>query len=304
MPDQSTALNLEAHQQLENIEVQRHALEQLLKVTRSVDSLRSGIETTILLGKATGHTSEKAMNLYKLLDKKTHNLSNHEVHLRLKRIDKNIEKRLSETINTVEHLQDTGISEENEKNMDRIHHLTDDFKRSTQTMTALQVLLNIRGLTVKPRIFSLSQQVLQEKIVTIKTRERHCHQKIIAATLTMEKDISVLLKSENCANKIRPVLQHVLTGLKSNRRHIEQGLDIHDLPYEIDLITLTDSDSQVTYNETKKDAIEGSGENTTQPEPEGHTQEKSNPKGIGIIEGLRLWLNTPMNVSLRDIFKK
>jgi Na+/phosphate symporter len=100
---------------LEKIEIQRHALEELFKVARSIEGLRMGIETTILLGKPTGHTSEKAISLYRLLDEKTRNLSNYEVHLRLKRIDKNLEKRLSETISAVEHLQDTGINEENEK---------------------------------------------------------------------------------------------------------------------------------------------------------------------------------------------
>jgi hypothetical protein len=122
-------------------------------------------------------------------------------------------------------------------------------------MAALQVLLNIRGLPVKPKIFSVSQKVLQEKIGTIKIRERKCRHKITVETLTMEKDINVLLGSKSCSNEIRPVLQDVLKGLKSNRRHIEQGLDIHDLPYEIEHITLTDSDSQVKPEEEKKTTL-------------------------------------------------
>jgi hypothetical protein len=120
----------------------------------------------------------------------------------------------------------------------------------------------------------------------------------------MEKNINILLRAKNCSDEIRPVLQDVLKGLKSNRRHIEQGFDIHILPYEIEHITLTDSDSQAKHDAVKKGDTKGSEKETQQPKPGGNTQETPKPKCIGIFERFGLWLNLPVSVILKNIFKK
>jgi len=192
-----------SQQQLEKLEIQRQALENLFKITRSVENLRAGLETTLTLGEPTGKRLEKGMSLHKALDQKTRNLSNEEVLLRLKRIDKNLQRHLSNTLKHVANIEGSYNNEATELSLTTLHHDINDFKRGTQTMVALQVLLNLRGVSTEPKTFNLSRDVLTQKIKTVKDREKYYRQKVKVDTLVLENDIKQLLSDENCSDAMQ-----------------------------------------------------------------------------------------------------
>ena len=299
MTDHPETHDPDNHQQLEKIEIQRRTLEQLFKISRSVENLRVGLETTLLLGKPAGHTSEKAVALYQKLDAKTHDLSNHEIHMRLQRIDQKIKQHLKETIHLVEHLDDpefaTSIGDALEITHNRVH----DFRRTAQTMTALRVLLNLRGLPVAPQTFTVSQKVLLEKIQATKSRERQYRKQLTDQTLALEQEIQQLLKNHSGSKAMQPLLEGILKGLKANRRHIAQGLNIHELPYEIDQIVITDTAAEVHF----EDPPSSSPKTTTAAPltPENNIEEppvEAHRKGVWTR--FKTWVNTPFDLSTDD----
>lgn len=309
--------------QLEKIEIQRRALEQLFKITRSVENLRVSLETTLLAGKSTGHTSEKAIALYQKLNAKTHTLSDQDIHMRLKRIDQKMKKHLSETIELVEHLDDEIFVASLGDALEITHNRIDDFKRSAQMMVALQVLLNVRGIPVAPKTFTISQKILFEKINAAKSRERQCRKQLANDTVVMEKDIQHLLASDACTEQMRPFMQSVLKGLKANRQHIQDGLNINELPYEIDQITMTDCAGEVSFDESNEaSAVERSASEKSTPvaeikkiekivkaknkktKPLESSRSNKRQKKKGLWARLLVWVNTPIETSIKDVFKK
>lgn len=308
--------------QLEKIEIQRRALEQLFKITRSVENLRVSLETTLLAGKSTGHTSDKAIALYQKLNAKTHQLSDQEIHMRLKRIDQKMQTHLSETIELVEHLDDEIFVASLGDALEITHNRIDDFKRSAQMMVALQVLLNVRGIPIAPKTFDVSQKILFEKINATKNREKQCRKQLARDTVVMEKDIQLLLDSGACTEQMRPFLQNVLKGLKANRQHIADGLNINELPYEIDQITMTDCASEVNFDESNEqpvaeESVTSEAQETkmgTPTENKKATSLESNQavqrpstkrqKKKGLWAKLTKWMNTPIETPIKDVFKK
>jgi len=308
--------------QLKKIEIQRQALEQLFKITRSVENLRVSLETTLLAGKSTGHTSDKALALYQRLNAKTHKLSDQEIHMRLKRVDQKIKVHLIETIELVEHLDDEVFVASLGDALEVTHNRIDDFKRSAQMMVALQVLLNVRGIPIAPKTFDVSQKILFEKINATKNREKQCRKQLTRDTIVMEKDIQLLLDSDTCTQAMRPFLKNVLKGLKTNRQHIADGLNINELPYEIDQITMTDCAAEVSFDESNEQSdIEANvvveaedGEykaklhykNAKSPKSKQHVQPRSNKSKNkkGLWSKLIAWMNTPIEKPIKDVFKK
>ncbi len=237
--------------QLEKLELQRRALEQLLKATCSAENLRLGLETTLLLGKPTGHSSEKAMAIYRLLDEKTKNLSNSEINLRLQGIEKNLKRHLLAALSYLERLESDEGQTEGLFALDDVQKSISDFRRSSQTMVALQVLLNLRGLPVTPRAVSLSQEVLQEKLERASVRERACRRQVMGDTLAMEEEIRQLLARDQSSDVINSILKQILQGLQANRRHLEAGLNIQDLPHPIESMVLTEVAREVAFEKNE-----------------------------------------------------
>ncbi|MEJ2444115.1 MAG: hypothetical protein P8Y42_11755 [Exilibacterium sp.] len=304
-PQHRDALN-----QLSALEVRRTAVARLVNIAHTLEWLRQGLESVVRLNDAPEDFPASILQLYDALGHKMRNLSDTEVTLRLERLDKKVNLNLKAITTTVAKLERmpllTGLDEK-----------IDTFRRLSQTAVALRVLLTRRGQKVAPLKLALPIARLKKSLHSVKREEQAARQRVVEEIIEFERELQQLQALETPDSPMQNMIEDVLQDLAANREHLILGGSIQALPVQMDAIDLgSDTALEVpqeaastpaTVTESADSHIESATNHPREgsaPQPTAKT-EKNEPTAPSksIWRRFLYWLNTPWNVSWRDISK-
>ncbi len=112
--------------------------------------------------------------------------------------------------------------------------LVDDFRRRTQTVISLRVLLRKRGEPVGAVILPVPEKLLNETLAKL-DRERCAHaERALGEAMMLIKDIDVRLQSRKLSEGMREQLSRMRSELQLNVEHLKAGKPVSELPVPIE----------------------------------------------------------------------
>jgi hypothetical protein len=180
-------------------------------------------------------------------------------------------------------------------------NLLNEFKRQSQTAVALKILLQQRGVYTAGANFKESVQQIEGHIERLKKKEENQKKQLTTYISEMHSDLSHMLKNDQYSDEMKKVVRKVMTNLEGDQKAIEQGGNLDELQLSFEIVE--------TGEERKKDPVEVQKQVVT--ETEEYLEELDQTDKVktistksGFLATLLRWLNTPWNVSWRDITKR
>ena len=286
--------------ELEIINRKRAALQNLVKITTTLNRLHQGLHSVVLLGKSVaeipGKIVEKFNSLKQKLDTQpTDRLKNTLTSTEIK-IQSDIKHVLEISQKSNEQLSRQLGSEGDmllDSLNDNIHQYVDDFKKKGQTSVALRIALKARNVMIRAFKLPIPEAVIEKQLVELDQREIECRQKINTDIDDIEHDIQSLMSREDCPEELREKLILIASNLKENKEHIASGKQIEDMPILYESIEVSAAPHVVAEVEKESEPDEVVVLETPK-------QEKIKR---GFFGRLWLWLKSPMSVRWKDVSK-
>lgn len=233
--------------EIERLEAGKQALQQLLAISQSLESLRLGLESSLELGKPQFELSSDAIQLYLSLGSQIRNLPDEEIKRRLVRLDKHVTDELKNIVPLVQSFasndHDLSSSE-----ITAISEQIDAFHRLAKTSVTLRVVLDKRGLQVPGLELPFPETLIRSRLASIESQEKQLRNQADAIIVDMENDLRSLLQRQELQEDMRNALESALEDMGRNRQHIKSGLSIRELPVAFE--TLNFGNQEMMFSPT------------------------------------------------------
>ncbi|ARU57266.1 hypothetical protein OLMES_3225 [Oleiphilus messinensis] len=299
-------------QALTALEEKKAALARVIEIAQSMTALQSGLLAAVNLSQPLKQLPPKTLRFIDDLGRKTRNLSDRDVSLRLEKLDLKIKVKLKSIVLVSDKAQNLGYQILTDDRLGEVHALIDEFKRLSQTAIALRVLLSKRGVKVSPLALPVEKDEILDRIDQIEVEQKNYRDNAVTKIRDMKNDIEGMLRSSQCREQVKPLLLSVLSDLDLNEQHIASGGDFTDMPVamaSIDIVGIEgvhvshiDQDIQSQEREPSEAAAENELQQANE-NPEGSEGDDSGLRKLGFWQKLKLWLTTSWNVSWRDLDK-
>jgi len=285
--------------ELEIINEKRAALQQLVKLTCTLNRLHQGLQAVILMGKSASQIPAKIIQKFKSLsdslkDKPTKTLNN-----TLSSTDQKIQrdiKHVLEISQKSDALLEKELGGQNKKLIDTLkedyHEYVNDFKKKSQTSITLRIALKSRKAPTQAFKLPVPESFIEQQIVSLNQREEKCRKVIKSNITSLQLDINELMNRDDCSEEVKEALTVVSSDLKQNAEYFNSGKNIEDMPmvYEsIELSAVPQAVEEITeQNQATKEE--------TEPE-----QTETSKIKRGFFSKLWKWLTTSKEKKWKDI---
>jgi len=295
-------MTVDFSQELFRIDAGRNALQRLLDLTLSLETLRIGLESSLELGKPNIGLTSDAIKLYLALGKKIRNLSDRDILLRLEGLDLRVKSNLENILPLIETFNIALTNSQYTREISAMINKIETFSRQAKTAVTLRVLLHKRGQGSPALQLPVPISVIREKLALVERQEQKQRQKAEKAIEEIEADLRKLLNNRHQPEVMREVLTAAMADMALNREHLQAGLSLEDLPVSIEHINFSveaeppAKTTQIPIAEHNSDT----GDHETSVAPQA-VQKISPPGKPHFWRKLKLWLTSSWRVNWRDI---
>jgi len=292
-------------QEISGLGAGRDALQRLLGLTLSLETLRVGLQSSLQLGKPQVALSNDAIQLYLALGKKIRNLSDRDIRIRLSGLDLRVKSSLEDILPLIETFTIALTNSQHTRDISAMIDKIETLARLSRTAVTLRVLLHKRGLESPVLQLSVPNSVIQEKLGLVEQQERKQRQKAEQAIKEIEADLNRLLITGHQSAPIREILTTAMNDMERNRAHLQAGLSIEALPVSIEHINFSiepDLESNIVPKPIAEDREETNRTHVANAEPNAAPEQETGPHPKRRFwRGLFVWLSSPWHVRWRDI---
>jgi hypothetical protein len=293
MPD--PADNQALKQDVTALEQKRQILEQIVDITRAIESMQESLNAVLVMGVASKELPEEALKLYSSISGSLRNLPIN----RVKEYHANLELIVRKQLNTI--LNYSGIDFSSDEEVEFITLSSDDdaqspvemlnaFKRTAQTAVSLRVLLRKRGVQTPGSALPASADILKQHLSHLDKQESQQRGRIKNQIEGMREDILRMIDNPSYPDAMKAMLHDVAGNLDKDLLLLERGFPVDRLSFvaESETIQVTDP----AEREVEEITIEG-----VAPADELVSQS-------GFSNAAMRWLNSPWDVSWEDVQQK
>lgn len=290
--------------ELEIIKQKRAALQKLVKLTSMLHQLNQGLQSVIIMGKSAAKIPEKIISKFKSLSDGLKNKPTGTLKNTLTSTDQKIQsdiKHVLEISQKSDALLEQQLGATGTKLIDVLkedyHEYVTGFKKKSQTSITLRIALKARNSMVNAFNLPVPESFIQHQIVSLDHKEDKCRKVIKEDMSSLQNDVDVLMKRDDCSDDVKKILSDIQTDLKANADHFNSGKSIEDMPIIYESIELSGAPQVVDEVE---EVIK-----INQPEPEEPpaeiTEVEPSKKKLGAFKHLWVWLNSPWTKKWKDI---
>lgn len=285
-------------EELHAIHEKREALLRVVKITQAVERLLKGMQAVLLLGQSSSAIPKQAIKAYESLSSKTAMLPTKQLKLRLDKLDAyvlGVLERILEIAGIDHELLEQSITDPHEEvkaGDTETGQLINDFRRSAQTSVALRVLLRERGATSPALKFSVPQNIIQQHIGELSTREETCRKQIEVNIESIQQATQGILLNENASDELKATLKLIQKNLQRDLKHVKAGKSIDDMPMMIEVVELQDHYQLDEPADTSNQQTEALKQDL---------QESTSLGKPGFFSRLKRWISSPISVCWKDI---
>ncbi len=300
--------------ELTQLELHRQVLERLIRVARSLEVLKHGLQSILDQGTAEQGLRPELEATFRALGSRIRNMSDAEVLLRLKRLDRDMQARFRRIRPWIE----TGAEGAGEgADPEQALELIVGFRRFAQTGLALRILLRRRGVSVPDLRLPLERDLLTRQLESLRDREHAARSQVLKQIRVMIREVDSLLEAGSRPEPVSVMLSRVRDDLMANLAHVEAGRSMHSLPVpmeDVEAFGVPDAGAVVPAPSDPEperqpgvmdDARSGYGQPRTQPAVKPDRPGTSEQRGRGgLLADIRTWLTSPWGVRWRDIRRR
>ena len=301
--------------EIQVLEQKREALENLISVVNSLESMTKGLKASMEMGKSAEDLPLDLLKAYSSLGKKVRNSSDGEIKARIESVDAIVKNKLKFILLLTQDKNWSFYEEESRKTNSPLFDEIDNFVRLTHTNIALRVLIEKRTGKTLPFENLVAESQIRKRVELIEKSEMLGRKQIVRDVETILKDVNALLALPGLTASMKRHLNGVKDDLKAGLRHLITGKPIKDLPVDIGVMTLEPVDEVA---ETDIAAVievdDGLSTEVCQPSPnEPALKEELSAEEIISEEAevvkIKLnwwgrflqWLNTPWSTSWKEL---
>ncbi|RDH85712.1 MAG: hypothetical protein DIZ80_01945 [endosymbiont of Galathealinum brachiosum] len=295
-------INRQSHTtDLEIIKQKRAALQKLVKLTSMLHQLHQGLQSVILMGKSAAQIPEKIVTKFKTLteslkEKPTTTLKNTLSATDVK-IDRDI-KHVLEISQKSNELLEQELGATGTKLTDALkddyHDFVNSFKKKSQASITLRITLKTRKALVNAFNLPVPESFIKNQIMSLEVKEGECRNLIKKDMSSLQSDVNVLLKQDDCPEEVKKILSEIKSELKNNSDHFESGKSLEEMPIMYESIELSGApqvveEVEVIINPPKEETVENI---------ENETEAKK--KKAGFFKHFMNWLKAPWDKGWKD----
>ncbi len=272
------------------LEHKRHILEQIVDITRAIESMQESLNAVLVMGVASKDLPEEALKLYSSLSGSMRNLSINKI----KEYHANLELIVKKQLNRILNYSGIDFSEDDqvefitlssESDSQNPVELLNAFKRTAQTAVSLRVLLRKRGVQTPGSALPASAEDLKQHLNHLNQQEQVQRGRIKSKIVEMKDDITSMIDNPTYPEAMRVMLRDVAANLDKDLQLLERGVAIERLSFvaEAEEIMVADSESMIVEEILVEDVV---------AEP---------PSKPNFSQTAARWLNSPWDVSWDDL---
>lgn len=283
-------MDSELQQDIARIDGKRKVLEQIVEITRAIEQMQDSLNAVLILGAPSSELPAEAAKLFQDLSGSMQNLPTNQIKEYLDKLQKVVNSQLEGILkysgfdfgadDAIEILTMSGDSSDTQASpLD----LLNDFKRTAQTAVSLRVLLKKRGVGTDGAVISVSKDVIEKQYKVLEEKEQQQRVKVKSKVEEMKEDISAMIDNPSYPDAMKEMLRGVLGNLDNDIEHIDKGGSLDKLSFVMETHEFTEATQQ--EDEVEEIVLESSDEK----------------KKRGLANKANEWLNSPWNVSWKDI---
>ena len=303
-PD-SPLTNISSHDrdELEALRKRRSALQEIVRVTLSIEKLKQGLTSLLLVGKPPSDIPRSALKLFESLSRGVSHYSTKRLQESLAAIRHGIQANFEQVMaiaNAPDTLEATDNVEHNQ-DIERLHTLIHEFRRRVQTAVALAMLLRERGIHTDEISLPVSRDDIESRIEQLAHEEQQCRHRLENEMNDMLEYVDSILQMTNEEGSLHMELVETREQLQLNLRHLATGRQLEEMPIVFEMIEMGGTeDHRIPFTPTSlPDAPPAASPKAdTRPDQDEDTQPA---RRCGFFTRLRIWLTTPLGVRWRDI---
>ncbi len=293
-----TAQEVNISNELKALEKKKSALEKVMKIARTVEQLRYGLEAVVLLGKPSAGISPQALHIFEALSDKIRIQPTKKIQECVQKLDTVIANNLNAIIELASPENHAELHEQvtaDDELAEQITKLIQDYRKNSQTAVALRVVLRERGIRTTPANWSVNIDSVRAQITQLSIQETDYREKIKTNIVSLQQDALVVANNNVLPQATRDAAAHMHHMLQKDLDHLNTGKDIESMPFFVEVVELKESapaphpDEQVAKQEPSI---------PSQPVP---TEQKAKP---GLIHKLWRWSTTSPSVTWQDVDKE
>lgn len=286
--------------ELDIIRQKRVALQNLVKLTGTLNRLHQGLQSVILMGKSVAQIPEKIVKKFKTLSESLKDKPVDILKNTLTSTDQKIQRDIKHVLEISQksnELLEKQLGATNNNLADVLkgdyHTYVDDFKKKSQTSITLRIALKTRNVILNSFNLPVPESFIENQIVSLNHKEKECRKKIKEDISSLQDDIEFLISKEDCSPDIKKILNEIQLDLKINADHFNSGKAIDEMPIIYESIELSGQ-----AKKTEKKSVE---HNTNKTKNHKNAKEiNSIKKKNGFFQHLWKWLNSSWKSSWKD----
>jgi len=286
--------NPDLKQDVSALERKRQILEQIVDITRAIETLQASLNAVLVMGVASKDLPEEALKLYSSLSGSLRNLPVN----RIKEYHANLEIIVRKQLNRILNYSGIDFSADDQVEFITLSSSGDEqspvdmlnaFKRTAQTAVSLRVLLRKRGVQTPGCTLPASAEVLKEHLHHLNRQEQVQRTRIGARIEEMQGDIGRMIDNPAYPEAMKAMLRNVRDNLEQDLQLLARGASIQRLSFvaETEEIVLSETPDESLVVE---EIVLGGEASTARP-----------PAKAGFSESAIRWLNSPWDVSWDDL---
>lgn len=292
--------------QLELIKQKKSALQRLVKLAVNLNRLNMGLQSILVLGKSIISIPPKILNSFKLFSKKLEPLPTDKLQNTLSSTEIKIQNNIKQVLEISQKDEDelTEYLAHKEELLigsieDSFGDYVNDFKKKTQASIAIRIVLKARNALMSAFLLPVPEEFIKKQIKILDKRESNCRKRIKKEMTDIYKEISSIIKDENCPKELKEQLLTTKHQIVDNINHFNAGHDLESMPIIFESIELSAEAEKRPVKEIKATAKEQPDEVLEKIE-----DIKATPIKRSFLNRLWEWITSPMSRSWKDINKK
>lgn len=289
--------------ELHELTKKRQILEQLIAFTKRIQALGNSLDIVKEIAKPSQATSKRILPLIAHLLPRMKCLETPKLKNAMQRLQPDITHELKQIMALAE-INETDFAkrfaalsiDKRKAVYDVMMQDLQVFKRKTQTNLAIRVCLHERGVITAAAELAISQESISDKASALKIQENDCKHRIKTTINTMIEDTQKILSLPTCPDELKEKIQQVQHTLEQKLEHLNAGKDLSDLPVFVESLEI-DMSSDDVASQAAATANDNTVRATLTTDALIEIAEEKVNAGLGYFQRLRLWLNTPWEVS-------
>jgi hypothetical protein len=288
MPSQIDSADMK--RDVSGLEQKRRMLEQIVDITKAIESLQESLNAVLVMGVASKDLPEDALKLYGALSNSLRNLPIKKIREYYDNLEIIIGKQVNRIMNyaSVDFSADDEIefiTLSSEDDAQSPLELLEAFKRTAQTAVSLRVLLRKRGVPTPGSPLPISAQMIKDQLQHLEAQEQQQREKIKTKIEEIKQDVQGMIDNPAYPDGMKCMLREVVGNLERDLAQLARGAPVERLSFV----------TEIVVNETESVEVEEITIEAVVAPPSENASSFS--------RSAARWLNSPWEVSWSEVQK-